>query len=102
MSGPKENAGPSLDEGTGVTSGLTPFASKWGLTPFCRSGGLDFDAAGLGFRGLRNGQLEDAVLELGLDGVGLDVLGQREGADELAVDALDTRVMAVVALLLEV
>src|SRR6185436_17719601 len=62
---------------------------------------LDFDAPGLGLRDLGNRELEDAVLEGRLDGIGLHVLRQREAAHELAGHALDARVAVFFLALLE-
>ena len=66
-----------------------------GASPHTPLRGLDFDAARLGFGDLGDRELEYAVLELRLDGVGLHVLRQRESPDELAADALDARVVAI-------
>jgi hypothetical protein len=56
----------------------------------------DRDAARLALLGLRDVDLEDAVVEVGLDGVGVDTLREGQAAREAAERALD----AVVALVL--
>src|SRR4051812_49404584 len=71
----------------------------------CGGGGLrvrldglrgDRDLARLGLLGLRDPDLEHAMLERGLDGLGVDALGQRQRARERAERALHA-VIAVLA-----
>src|SRR6516164_5368913 len=62
---------------------------------------VDLDLLGLGFLALRNGEGQDAVFVLGLDGLGTHGVREREAAAEAAVGALDAQVVVFVHLLLE-
>src|SRR6188768_2964934 len=78
-----------------VEGGQAPFSrTKTEPVPtVLRSLNLDTTRLGLGDLGDR--ELEYAVLELRLDGVGLHVLRQRKRPYELAAHALDARVVTV-------
>src|SRR6516162_6811435 len=67
---------------------------------FCVLSGLDFDAPRLRRRALRDGELQHAVDVRRLDGLGIDALGQREAAQELAAGTLDALVAVLGRLLL--
>src|SRR6516164_6681486 len=62
---------------------------------------VDLDLLGLGFLALRNGEGQDAVFVIGLDGLGVHGVREREAAAEAAVGALDAQVVVFVHLLLE-
>src|SRR6201987_5038050 len=62
---------------------------------------VDLDLLRLGFLALRNDQRQDAILVIGLDGLGVHGVGKREAAAEGAISALDAQIVFLIHLLLE-
>ena len=63
-------------------------ASKGGI-PAGQSLHRDLQHAGLGFAGFRDFHLQQSVVKVGLELLGIHVVGQGEAADEIAIAALD-------------
>src|ERR1700741_88096 len=62
---------------------------------------VDLDLLRLGFLALRNDQRQDAILVIGLDGLGVHGAGKREAAAEGAISALDPQIVFLIHFLLE-